>query len=200
MGFLCGIDEAGRGPLAGPVTAAAVVLHNSELAEIVGDSKKLTEHQRNSLCTAIQSGALSWATGWAWPEEIDERNIHNATLLAMERAFQQLHIPPSLIDRVEVDGKFTPPLDGWSGEKQAIIKGDALVPEIGAASIIAKVYRDTLMQRYHEMYPQWGFSSHKGYPTKKHREICQTIGLSPIHRKSFALKPVRVKQINLDFE
>ncbi len=200
MGFLCGIDEAGRGPLAGPVTAAAVVLHNSELAEMVGDSKKLSERQRVSLCRAIQTQALSWATGWAWPDEIDTLNIHHATLLAMERAFQQLPIPLAMINRVEVDGKFTPPLTGWEGTKQAIIKGDALVPEIGAASIIAKVYRDALMQQYHRIYPQWGFNAHKGYPTKKHRETCQTIGLSPIHRKSFTPKPVRIEQINLDFE
>ncbi len=187
MNFVCGIDEAGRGPLAGPVVAAAVILPKGEIREIVGDSKTLSLRKRHDLCRNIQETAISWATGWAWPDEIDTLNIHYATLLAMERAFQNLYIPLRHINTVLVDGKFCPSLEGWQGKREAIIKGDATIPEIGAASIMAKVHRDNLMKYYSIQYPQWEFEKHKGYPTKRHRELCQEFGVSPIHRKSFRI-------------
>ncbi len=193
MSLVCGIDEAGRGPLAGPVVAAAVVLGgetpstSTELRGLVADSKKLSQKRREIACKEIQCKALAWATGWAWPEEIDTLNIHHATLLAMERAFQCLHVPLASITQVQVDGKFCPPLRSWKGQREAIVKGDSLIPEISAASIMAKVYRDRLMAWYDTIYPAWEFAKHKGYPTKRHRELCQAFGVSPIHRKSFHL-------------
>ena len=125
-----------------------------------------------------------WGIGWAWPEEIDAINIHNAALLAMKRAYQDLGIP---VDLVLVDGKFTPSI---SVSCKAIVKGDSSVPEIMAASIIAKVVRDRWMVRYSWIEPDYGFERHKGYPTRAHRLVCSQIGLSPIHRRSFTIKPV----------
>ncbi len=188
MNLVCGIDEAGRGALAGPVSAAAVVLApKSPLRRVVHDSKTLSPKRRTELCLAIREEALLWAVGWAWPKEIDRLNIHYASLLAMERAFSLIE-DSNQITRVEVDGKFVPTLGRWKGPVEAVVKGDSLVPEIGAASILAKVYRDTLMEHYGTLYPSWEFSRHKGYPTRLHKEICAKIGLSPIHRKSFTIR------------
>ena len=125
----------------------------------------------------------TWGIGWAWPEEIDAMNIHNAALLAMKRAYRELGVIPDL---VLVDGKFSPVINAPC---EAIIKGDAKVPEIMAASIVAKVVRDRWMERYSWIEPDYGFEKHKGYPTPAHRLICAQIGLSPIHRKTFAVRP-----------
>ena len=180
MGLICGIDEAGRGPLAGPVTAAAVVLPERFDTRLLADSKTLASAKREAAADYIMREA-QWATGWAWPEEIDALNIHNATLLAMKRAYLGLNIQA---DKVLVDGMFTPAVHATC---EAVIKGDTLVPEIMAASIIAKVLRDHWMIRYSWIEPAYGFDSHKGYPTKAHRLVCQKIGLSPIHRRSFRI-------------
>lgn len=185
---ICGIDEAGRGPLAGPVCAAAVILSRDFDTSILKDSKKLSSHRREEIYAELQLSSSSIGTGWAWPEEIDLLNIHRASLLAMERAFSNLvkdspcPVDPSL--SVLVDGKFTPRIEFPA---EAIVKGDAKVPAISAASIVAKVVRDRWMIRYSWIEPEWEFDRHKGYPTKRHREICRRIGLSPIHRKSFKI-------------
>ena len=176
---ICGIDEAGRGPLAGPVTAAAVILPEGFPLDILGDSKKLTPLQRKKAVTEILSHALAFGLGWAWPEEIDALNIHFATLKAMERAFGELKI---VSDLIMVDGKFTPPL---AGNVQAVVKGDSKVPAIMAASILAKTARDRWMERYSWIEGRYLFEKHKGYPTREHAERCARYGLSAIHRKSF---------------
>lgn len=176
---ICGIDEAGRGPLAGPVTAAAVVLPEGFPLELLGDSKKLSEPQRERALEKILTGALGYSVGWAWPEEIDRMNIHNATLVAMERAFRGISLP---IRQVLVDGKYTPPLEVSA---KAIIKGDGKIPAIMAASILAKSARDRWMIRYSWIEEGYGFEKHKGYPTREHAESCRRLGLSPIHRKTF---------------
>lgn len=177
--WTCGIDEAGRGPLAGPVTAAAVVLPADFPCEILNDSKKLSPARRETAATIIRSRATAWATGWAWPEEIDRLNIHRATLLAMQRAVLALPLRPS---RLLVDGLFVP---DTAIPGQAVIGGDGLVPAIMAASIIAKTARDLWMVRYGRIEPDWCFEEHKGYPTRKHRELIRRHGLSAIHRLSF---------------
>lgn len=182
MQIICGIDEAGRGPLAGPVTAAAVVLPSDFDAAPLNDSKKLTHAKREAAASLIIRDSAAWGIGWAWPEEIDTINIHHATLLAMRRAFTSIHIA---VDLVLVDGKFAPALPA---QTKAIVKGDQTVPEIMAASILAKVSRDRWMCRYSWIEPDYGFERHKGYPTKDHRAACLQRGLSPIHRKSFAIK------------
>jgi ribonuclease HII len=181
--IVCGIDEAGRGPLAGPVTAAAVVLPVDFDTSCLGDSKALSQNKRESAAAVLFESA-SWGVGWAWPEEIDSINIHNASLLAMKRAYGNLEAP---VDLVLVDGKFTPSIPV---ERRAIVKGDSSVPEIMAASIIAKVLRDRWMVRYSWIEPEYGFDRHKGYPTRAHRLVCTQIGLSPIHRKTFTIRPV----------
>ncbi len=182
MATICGIDEAGRGPLAGPVTAAAVVLSPGFDTSILADSKRLSPGKREESANMIMKNA-AWGVGWAWPEEIDAINIHNATLLAMKRAYRDLNREA---DRILVDGKFVPSLPAPS---EAIVNGDARIPEIMAASIIAKVLRDRWMIRYSWIEPDYGFDLHKGYPTAQHRLICSTIGLSPIHRKTFTVRP-----------
>ena len=139
--IVCGIDEAGRGPLAGPVTAAAVVLPTGFDTSCLADSKALSPHRRETAAAAVLENA-AWGTGWAWPEEIDSINIHNATLLAMKRAYRDLGMP---VDLVLVDGKFTPSI---SAPCRAIVRGDSSLPEIMAASILAKVLRDRWMVRY----------------------------------------------------
>ena len=181
MALICGIDEAGRGPLAGPVTAAAVVLSPNFERAILADSKRLSALRREQAAKIIMREA-QWGVGWSWPEEIDSFNIHNATLLAMKRAFRNLAVQ---VDRVLVDGKFTPALPVPS---TPVVKGDATIPEIMAASIIAKVLRDRWMERYSWIEPEYGFDRHKGYPTRAHRLICTRIGPSAIHRKSFAVR------------
>lgn len=176
--YIAGVDEVGRGPLAGPVVAAAVILAQN----IVGldDSKKLTEKRRQELSAVIQSQALCYAFGRAEPEEVDAINIHNATLLAMQRAIQNLQIQP---DKVMVDGLYVPKI---KIPCEAIVKGDSLINSIAAASIIAKVKRDNEMQEIDLLYPGYGFARHKGYPTKQHKEALRLLGPTSIHRMSFA--------------
>ncbi|MDD4979409.1 MAG: ribonuclease HII [Gallionella sp.] len=180
----CGVDEAGRGPLAGPVSAAAVILDPAHPIAGLGDSKKLSEKQRDLLAPLIRERALAWAVAYASVEEIDELNILQATLLAMRRAVEALQIKPQ---QVLVDGLYCPDTGIPS---QAIVKGDSKVAAISAASILAKTARDSLMHELHEQYPQYGFAIHKGYPTAAHLAALRTHGVSPMHRTSF--KPVRV--------
>lgn len=175
---IAGVDEVGRGPLAGPVVTAAVILNGSISG--VTDSKKLSPKKRQDLALKIKAEALCYAYGRAEVWEIDELNIHHATLLAMKRAIEALPIKP---DEVLVDGIFVPNLDIPS---QAIVKGDSLVESIGAASILAKVLRDAEMDQNALLYPGYGFEKHKGYPTKSHLEALGTLGPSIIHRTSYA--------------
>ena len=180
--LVAGVDEVGRGPLAGDVVAAAVIL--AELPpEGVTDSKMLTPERREAVAERIRDEAVSWALGRATVAEIDELNILQASLLAMRRAVEALFIQPSL---VLVDGNRLPK---WPYEARAIVKGDLTEPSIGAASILAKVQRDAEMLALHEQYPEYGFDRHKGYPTKAHLEALETAGISPVHRRSFG--PVR---------
>lgn len=183
---VAGIDEAGRGPLAGPVVAAVVVLAHGQSIPGVRDSKQLTAAQRNVAALRIRSEAREWAVGEASREEIDELNILQATLLAMQRAFARLVHPPG---RVEVDGNRAPRLGGYPGTVETVIEGDRLRLAVAAASILAKVHRDALMAQLHVEYPRYGFEQHKGYPTPAHRVALLTFGPCPAHRRSFA--PVR---------
>ena len=180
--LVAGVDEVGRGPLAGDVVAAAVILAESPLKGVT-DSKMLTPERREALAERIRDEAVSWALGRATVAEIDELNILQASLLAMRRAVEALPIQPSL---VLVDGNRLPK---WPYEARAIVKGDLSQPSIGAASILAKVQRDAEMQALHEHYPAYGFDRHKGYPTKAHLAALETVGVSPVHRRSFG--PVR---------
>jgi ribonuclease HII len=175
-----GVDEAGRGPLAGPVVAAVVVLHPSRPIEGLADSKQLTAGQREQLYEQITANALAWAVAHATVDEIDNINILQATMLAMRRAVESL---PRLPAKVLIDGNRCPPLDCAS---EAIIKGDALVPAISAASILAKVTRDRWMLELHRQYPQYSFHQHKGYSTVEHIELLEQHGPCPQHRRSFA--------------
>ncbi|MDP3704898.1 MAG: ribonuclease HII [Legionellaceae bacterium] len=181
MIYVAGVDEVGRGPLAGPVVTAAVILKGP--IEGVTDSKKLTPSKRRQLAKEIQAQALCYAYGRAEVEEIDRLNIHHATLLAMKRAVECLSIKPT---QVLVDGLYTPSIDIPC---QAIIQGDGLITEIGAASILAKVLRDDEMEDMDALYPGYGFSKHKGYPTAAHHAALQLLGPSAIHRTSYA--PIR---------
>ncbi len=181
--LICGVDEAGRGPLAGPVSAAAVILDEARPVPGLNDSKKLTERQRERLEPLIKECALAWAVAYASVEEIDHLNILQATLLAMKRAVLALHPAPGL---VLVDGLYCPET---SLPSQAIVKGDSKVAAISAASILAKTSRDALMLQLHEQYPHYGFAIHKGYPTALHMAALREHGASAVHRKSF--KPVR---------
>lgn len=177
--LLAGVDEVGRGPLAGAVVAAAVILNPEKSIAGLNDSKKISQKKRELISYEIKSKALAWSLGRAEVEEIDELNILKASLLAMKRAIESLKIGPKI---VAVDGQFTPDV---VYEKIAIIKGDSLVPAISAASIIAKVARDEEMIRFNEVYPGYGFASHKGYPTKQHLEALENLGITKIHRRSF---------------
>lgn len=179
VNLLAGVDEAGRGPLAGPVTAAAVVFPKGCFVDGINDSKKLTPLQRERLYEAIMSCALAVSVGWADPAEIDELNILQASKLAMRRALVGLGVIPelTLIDAVK--------LDGWPYPQRSFIKGDALSHCIGAASIVAKVERDRLMAIYEQEFPGYGFARHKGYPTRQHYEAIASLGLTTIHRRSF---------------
>lgn len=181
--LICGVDEAGRGPLAGPVSAAAVILDPSRPIAGLADSKKLSEKQRDLLAPIIRERALAWAVAYASVAEIDQLNILQATLLAMRRAVLALHLQPQ---QVLVDGLYCPQTGIPS---QAIVKGDSKVAAISAASILAKTSRDELMLELHEQYPQYGFAAHKGYPTAAHLAALRTHGASDVHRRSF--KPVR---------
>lgn len=181
--LIAGVDEVGRGPLVGAVVTAAVILDPNNPIEGLTDSKKLSEKKRLALAEEIKAKALSWSLGRAEPEEIDKLNILHATMLAMQRAVAGLHIQP---DFVLVDGNRVPQL---AMQAQAVVKGDSLVAEISAASIIAKVARDQEMAELAEKFPDYGFAQHKGYPTKLHFEKLAELGATPYHRKSFA--PVR---------
>ena len=187
LGPVCGIDEAGRGPLAGPVCAAAVILPLDCHIDGLNDSKKLTEKKREALFPLIQEKALAWGIGWASAEEIDAINILQATFLAMKRAVEQLSVQPGW---ALVDGNRMPPLD-VPGE--TVVKGDAQCASIAAASILAKVSRDRLLEEWDTLYPEYGFAKHKGYGTKAHYDAILRHGVLPIHRKSF-LKNLGEKQ------
>ena len=178
-----GVDEAGRGPLAGAVFAACVVLNPANKIEGISDSKKLSEKRRNELAYLIKRNSMAWAVASASVEEIDKINILQASLLAMKRAVESL---PFLPDKILVDGIHSPKLNL---QVQTVIKGDSLVPEISAASILAKTARDAEMYCLHKSFPDYGFDQHKGYPTKKHLEALQIHGISIVHRRSFS--PVR---------
>ncbi|MDM3615945.1 ribonuclease HII [Proteus mirabilis] len=186
--LIAGVDEVGRGPLVGAVVTAAVILDPANPIQELMDSKKLTEKKRNALYDEIKEKALCWAIGRAEPEEIDKLNILWATMKAMERAVAGLSITP---DMVLVDGNRCPNLPMAS---QAVIKGDSLVQEISAASILAKVTRDREMEQLDKLYPDYGFAKHKGYPTAFHMEKLASLGATPYHRKSFA--PVK-RALNL---
>ena len=186
--LIAGVDEVGRGPLVGAVVTAAVILDPANPIQGLMDSKKLTEKKRNALYDEIKEKALCWAIGRAEPEEIDKLNILWATMKATERAVAGLSITP---DMVLVDGNRCPNLPMAS---QAVIKGDSLVQEISAASILAKVTRDREMEQLDKLYPDYGFAKHKGYPTAFHMEKLASLGATPYHRKSFA--PVK-RALNL---
>lgn len=181
--LLAGVDEVGRGPLCGPVVAAAVILDPQRLVEGLQDSKRLTEKRRIELDARIREQALAWCVARAEVEEIDRLNILHATMLAMQRAVEGLQLTPEL---ALIDGNRCPQL---AVPCQAIVKGDARVPAIAAASILAKVARDTEMQQLDLLYPGYGIAGHKGYPTKQHMQALQQLGATPIHRRSF--KPVQ---------
>jgi len=182
---LAGVDEAGRGPLAGPVVAAAVILDADHPIKGLKDSKLLSETRRASLAKLIRQYAKDFAVALAKPSEIDDINILQATLLAMERAVEQLQIKP---DIVKVDGNQVPKFKdkNYHFVVDSVVHGDQLVPAISAASILAKVYRDRLMRRWHRRYPRYGFDSNKGYGTQYHLEALSQVGPCPIHRNSFA--------------
>lgn len=178
---IAGVDEVGRGPLVGAVVTAAVILDPNNPIVGLADSKKLSEKKRLLLAEEIKQKALAWALGRAEPEEIDTLNILHASMLAMERAVQALPIRPQF---VLVDGNRIPP--NLDVPAQAVVKGDSLVAEISAASILAKVARDQEMAELDERYPQYAFAQHKGYPTKLHLEKLAEFGPLPEHRRSFA--------------
>jgi ribonuclease HII len=208
--MLCGIDEAGRGPLAGPVCAAAVILGGAFPAAILNDSKKLSASRREEARQVICVQALAWGVGWASHTEIDEINILRASLLAMKRAFEQMvkpTLPAGAGWPLEITGETAfgslPPACGLPGLRavvdglhrpeipvpcEAMVKADAKVPEVMAASILAKTARDQLMEHYSRLYPGYGYEKHKGYPTREHRETVLRLGPSPIQRMSFRVE------------
>lgn len=192
QGVLCaGCDEVGRGPLAGDVVAAAVILDPAKIISGLDDSKKLTEKKRELLFDEIQAKAMSWCIARASVAEIDSLNILQASLLAMTRAVQGLHIEP---EHVLVDGNKLPK---WKYTAEAVVKGDSRVAAISAASILAKVTRDREMIQLDKVYPGYGFADHKGYPTKVHMEALERLGITPIHRQSYAPVRVKIEQIAL---
>ena len=184
-----GVDEAGRGPLAGEVYAAAVILNPNDPIDGLRDSKKLSPKSRSDLCIQIKQRSLAWSISFASVEEIDKLNILNATLLAMERAIARLDILPEI---ALVDGNKAPSLKGI--EVFTIIKGDQKEQCISAASIIAKVARDERLMVLDHIYPKWGFKRHKGYGTKIHIEAIKKYGITPLHRKSF--EPIKSMKFN----
>ena len=179
---LCGVDEAGRGPLAGPVCAAAVILPQGLVLPGLNDSKRLTEKQREALFDVIQEQAITFGIAFATVEEIEEFNILGATFLAMRRAVEQLDVVPAL---ALVDGNRDP---GLGIPTETVVKGDGKCADIAAASILAKVTRDRYMYEMADQYPQYGFEKHKGYGTKAHYAALREFGPSPIHRPSFLKK------------
>ncbi|WP_179944654.1 ribonuclease HII [Vibrio sinaloensis] len=187
--YVAGVDEVGRGPLVGDVVTAAVILDPNNPIEGLKDSKKLSEKKRLALLPEIQEKALAWSVGRCTPGEIDEMNILQATMVAMQRAITGLKVQPDL---ALIDGNRCPalPMDA-----QAVVKGDLRVAEISAASIIAKVVRDQEMEELDKLHPEFGFAKHKGYPTKAHFEAIEAHGVIDQHRKSF--KPVK-KALGLD--
>jgi ribonuclease HII len=186
---IAGIDEAGRGPLAGPVVAAAVILRPRRPIEGVADSKSLTPDERSRLNLAIRREALCFGIGWADPEEIDALNILQATFLAMRRALLAMSLTP---DHILVDGNRLPSLNGLGKvlTARAIIDGDVTEPAISAASILAKTARDNYMNQMDTIYPAYSFATHKGYATKHHQRLLTLHGPCPLHRRSF--EPVRL--------
>ena len=180
--LVCGVDEAGRGPLAGPVCAAAVVLPKGLILEGVNDSKKLTEKKREALFDVITEQALDWSVAFATVEEIEEINILNAAMLAMKRAVEGIKNP---VDFAIIDGNRKPPLEI---DCEAVVKGDAKSMSVAAASILAKVSRDRILRQYAVDYPQYGFEKHKGYGTKVHVEALKKYGPCEVHRPSFLKK------------
>lgn len=182
-GLVCGVDEAGRGPLCGPVVAAAVILDPARPIDGLADSKKLTEAARERLAPLIRERALAWAIAEASVEEIDRLNILHATMLAMQRAVMALGTAPA---EVRIDGNRCPKLPYPA---RAIVKGDATEPAISAASILAKTARDAVMRALDTQWPQYGLAAHKGYPTAAHLAALEAHGVQAFHRRSFA--PVR---------
>lgn len=180
--IVCGVDEAGRGPLAGPVCAAAVILPDGLVIDGLNDSKKISEKKRDILYDVICENAVSYGIAFASVEEIEKMNILQATFLAMKRAVESLNVKA---DAALIDGNRLPPL---SIPAKTIVKGDAKSPSIAAASILAKVTRDRLMLKIAEEYPQYEFEKHKGYGTKLHYEKITQHGISPVHRRSFLKK------------
>ena len=180
--LVCGVDEAGRGPLAGPVCAAAVILPPGLVIPGLNDSKKLTDKKRRELYDVITAEAVSYGIAFASEKEIDEINILQATFLAMARAMEKLTPQPEL---ALIDGNRA---KDFGLPVRTIVKGDSLSASIAAASILAKVTRDRLMEQYDEAYPQYGFAIHKGYGTKRHYEALREFGPSPIHRMTFLKK------------
>ena len=183
LGLIAGVDEVGRGPLAGDVVAAAVILDPTRPIPGLADSKQLTEARREALCEIILAQALTFAVARATVEEIDNLNILQASLLAMHRAVTALHIQP---DFIYVDGNRLP---RWSYSAEAVVKGDSRIAAIAAASILAKVTRDHELVALDALYPGYGFAQHKGYPTPAHLQALRELGPCSIHRRSFA--PVR---------
>ena len=179
---VCGVDEAGRGPLAGPVCAAAVILPENTIIEGVNDSKKLSEKKREALLEVIKAEAVSYSIAYASVEEIESMNILNATMLAMKRAVEGLDVKA---DYAMIDGNRLPDL---CIDSECIIKGDAKSMSIACASILAKVSRDRLLYKYAEEYPMYGFDKHKGYGTKAHTAAIKEFGPCPYHRMSFLKK------------
>ena len=180
QGRVCGVDEAGRGPLAGPVVAAAVILDPARPIAGLNDSKKLSARKREALALTIREQALAWAVAESSVEEIDRLNILHASLLAMQRAVVALQVVP---ERALIDGNRCPQL---AMPAEAVVQGDAKVASIAAASILAKTVRDAGMLALHARYPQYGFDRHMGYPTAAHCAALAAHGASPVHRKSFA--------------
>ena len=181
-----GIDEAGRGPLAGPVVAAVVVLSPQQQIDGVRDSKKLSPLRREALFEVICRESLAWAIGSADVAEIDALNILHATMLAMQRAVEGLHEAPG---HLRIDGNRAPSLPSYAGVTETLVGGDGICPAIGAASILAKVTRDREMLALDSVYPEYGFARHKGYPTAQHRAALLEYGACPAHRRSY--RPVR---------
>ncbi len=182
-----GIDEAGRGPLAGPVVASAVVLFPGQHIEGVRDSKQLTAVRRTRLAGDIRQEAMAWSLGVADVDEIDSLNILQATMLAMRRAVEALRCVP---ERLRIDGNRAPVLVDYNGVMETVVGGDRLCGAISAASILAKVHRDDIMKALDQDFPQYGFATHKGYPTAAHRDALMRYGPCPAHRRSF--RPVRL--------
>lgn len=193
-GLVAGVDEAGRGPLAGPVVAGAVILDPGRPIDGLADSKTLSEKRRESLAEQIIACSLAWSVGWSDASEIDHLNILQATFLAMRRALLGLRLLPV---HVEVDGNRLPDLSfgGRQLDGRAVIGGDAKIPAISAASIIAKVHRDRMMRAFDSLYPDYGFAQHKGYGTAIHRDCLSRLGPCPQHRRSF--RPVSLALIEI---